>query len=150
MERDIKYMAPGEGPVFHVLGGDVVTVKAVSADTGGSVAVFETLVPSQGGPPPHVHHREDEAFYIVEGEFEFRVGDREVRAITGSFLWAPRDIPHRFRNVGPATGKLLIVVRPAGFERFIEEFSRLPPDVPPDPKAMRAVAQKHVLEFVSD
>ena len=150
MERDIKYLAPGEGTVFQVLGGDVVMVKAVSEDTGGSFSVFETLVPSQGGPPPHVHHREDEAFYVIEGQFEFRVGDRQIRATAGSYLWAPRDIPHRFRNVGETTGKLLIVIRPAGFERFIEAFSRLPPDAPPDWGRMSALAQEYGLEFLEE
>src|SRR4051794_13083003 len=63
MERDVKYLAPGEGPQFAVLGGDLLSLKAAAEDTGGAFAVFETTVPPQGGPPPHIHHREDESFY---------------------------------------------------------------------------------------
>lgn len=149
MEKEVQHVAAGEGRTFHVLGGDRVTIKAVSADTGGTYSLFETTVPPQGGPPPHVHHREDEAFYILEGEFEFHLGDRVILASTGSYLWAPRDVPHRFINLGPTPGKLLIMIRPAGFEAFIEEFSRLPPDGPPDFAAMTAIAQRHGLEFLA-
>jgi quercetin dioxygenase-like cupin family protein len=148
MERDIKHVPAGAGPVFRVIGGDLVTVKAAAEDTGDSFTVFETTVPPQGGPPPHVHHREDESFYVLEGTLTFMVGDQTIHAGPGTFLWAPRDIPHGFRNTGATEAKMLIIIRPAGFERFIEELSRLPVDGPPDFAGMAALAGKYGLEFL--
>jgi mannose-6-phosphate isomerase-like protein (cupin superfamily) len=149
MENQMKHVPPGAGPMFRVIGGDILTVKAAAEDTGGSFTLFETTVPPNGGPPPHIHHREDESFYVIDGEITFTVGDRTVHATPGTFLWAPRDIPHRFRNTGTTDAKMLIIVRPSGFERFIEELSRLPVDGAPDLAGMAAVAERYGLEFVT-
>jgi mannose-6-phosphate isomerase-like protein (cupin superfamily) len=117
-------------------------------DSGGTFSLFETVTPPQAGPPPHVHHREDESFYILEGQFEFTIGDRKIAAEPGTFLFAPRDLPHWFRNVGNTPGKLLITVHPAGLEHFFAEFSELPTDAPPDIAKMTAIGNKYGIEFV--
>jgi mannose-6-phosphate isomerase-like protein (cupin superfamily) len=148
MRGTFKHLAAGEGPVFRVVGGDVVTWKVLSEETGAGYAAWETVVPAGGGPPPHLHRREEEAFYIVEGDFEFIIGGRQVRAGRGAFLLVPRGVPHVFRNVGAMPGKLLVIVSPGGFERFFEEFSRLPAEAPPEPARMQAIGEKYHLEFV--
>jgi len=143
-----KYVAAGSGETFTVLGGDEITIKAGGKDTAGAFTVVETTTPPQAGPPPHIHTREDETFYILDGEFEFHVGGTTIQAETGAFVMAPRNIPHRFQNVGETPGKLLIVCQPAGFENFVEEFATLPPDQPPDFEKMAALGQKYGIEFV--
>ena len=145
---ELKYAAPGEGMTYYVLGGDIVTIKADTRDTGGAYVVLETEVPAQGGPPRHVHRYEEESYYVLEGEFEFHVGERTEMARPGAFLIAPRNVPHHFRNVGLETGRLLVIVKPAGFERFIEEFARLPRDRAVDAELLQEIAQRYGVEFV--
>ena len=90
-------------------------------------AVVETHDQPGGGPPPHIHHREDETFQILEGEYEFSVAGKTIRACQGDTLFAPRDIPHTYRYVGKTPGRLLTVITPAGFEGFFEEIGALSP-----------------------
>ena len=100
------------------------------------------------GPPPHIHHREDESFFVLEGEFEFVVGGQARRAKPGDFLTGPKGVPHFFRNVGQTPGRLLIICRPAGFENFAREFAELPVDQPPDIPRMIEIGKRHGIEFV--
>lgn len=110
-------------PVYSVV-GDRYVYLVTGRETGGACFVFEAFVPPGGGSPPHVHSREDELFYVVEGEFEFVVDGAPVRRTAGGSLFATRGIPHYFRNVGPEAGKLIITVTPAGLEDFFREFGR--------------------------
>ena len=107
-------------PVYSIV-GDRYIFLVTGAQTGGAYAVVEAHVPSGGGPPPHVHHREDEAFHVLEGEFDFDVAGKAVRLRPGEFLLARRDVPHHFKNVGPTEGRMLITVTPAGLENFFAE-----------------------------
>jgi quercetin dioxygenase-like cupin family protein len=74
-----------------------------------------------GGPPPHIHHREDETFQILEGEYEFTVAGQTFVAGKGATIFAPRGIPHTYRYLGQTPGRLMCVITPAGFEGFFEE-----------------------------
>src|SRR3954453_4257742 len=95
----VKHILPKEGKDLWVA-GELVTLKVVGADTDGAFVLLEEVTPSQGGPPPHIHHQEDEVFYVLEGELEFLVGDRTILATAGSAVYGPRDILHAFKNVG--------------------------------------------------
>jgi quercetin dioxygenase-like cupin family protein len=139
---------PGTGVSWRVLGGDIITCKATARETGGTFSLFETITPPRCGPPPHVHHREDELFYIVDGTFEFYVEGKTIRAETGATVLAPRDIPHRFQNVGDTPGKLLILVQPGGVENFFAEFAQFDPDAHPDLDSVKAVALKYGMEIL--
>jgi mannose-6-phosphate isomerase-like protein (cupin superfamily) len=123
-EPETTHVPAGTGEALDVL-GDLVTLKTVGADTGGAYAVWEDTVPPRGGPPPHVHHREDESFYVLEGEFEFfRQGEAPLRAAAGDWVRTPRGVAHTFTNVGQTTGRLLAVAVPAGMERFLAAVGR--------------------------
>jgi quercetin dioxygenase-like cupin family protein len=148
MKKSVLHVPPGKGTSWTIIGGDTITCKASAADTGGDCSVFETTTPPGCGSPPHVHRREDEIFYVLEGEFDFFVGSQTIRAGRGAFLIAPRDIPHRFANVGTAPGKLLITVTPPGIEKFFEELSRLPTDVPPSREQTAEFAGNYGIEFL--
>jgi quercetin dioxygenase-like cupin family protein len=114
---------PGEGPVVGVLGGRM-TFKVRSDQTGGVYAVVEQQVPPGQGPPLHVHRRETEIFYILEGQFEVTLGAQTMAVSAGAMVVAPRDIPHRFRNVGPDSERFLLTFIPGRFAHvFIEAAS---------------------------
>jgi quercetin dioxygenase-like cupin family protein len=116
-------------------GETLAVIKATGADTGGRMAIIEISEPPGAEAPLHVHHREDEAFWVLDGEVTFEVGDVTVTATEGDFAFGPRDVPHRYR-VGPAGCRMLFIVTPAGFEDLVRLIS-VPaetPTLPPDPK----------------
>src|SRR5512145_1359105 len=88
--------------------GDHYTFLVTGEQSGGAYFVMEALVPPGGGPPPHIHTREDETFYIVEGHCSIRLGDRIVTAATGDFVSVPRGTVHCFRNEGTATMRMIV------------------------------------------
>src|SRR5438874_4823008 len=83
--------------------------------------MWEAVVPPGGGPPPHVHSREEEGFYVLEGEVTFRVGEERFVATAGTFANMPVGTPHSFRNEGSHPARMLISVAPAGLERMFFE-----------------------------
>ena len=133
---------PDPRPVYSVV-GDRYVFLATGAETAGACCAFEAHVPPGGGTPPHVHSREAELFYILEGEFEFVVDGAPTRRTAGGSLLARRGIPHLFRNVGETTGKMIITAAPAGLdEYFMEVGDRLEgPNSPPVPMSPEAVAR---------
>jgi len=143
-----------EGESFWSFGG-LATIKASAESTGGRVGVIEMLAPKGAGSPLHVHHREDEWFYITEGELTFWVGGRVIPAPTGAFVYGPRDIPHTF-IVSSAQARFLVVAEPGGFEKFMRELSQPaltptpppPPSAPPDMDLIVATAAKYGIEIL--
>jgi quercetin dioxygenase-like cupin family protein len=100
--------------------GVLATIKATSEQTGSRYTLVEIQAPDGYGSVLHVHHQEDEGFWILEGELTFYVGDQTIKAHPGSFLFGPKDVPHAFTvDSGPA--RLLFVFTPAGFEGLIRE-----------------------------
>jgi len=93
-------LQPGEGETLWAFGA-LATIKASSETTDSRVAVIEHLAPQGAGSPLHVHHREDEWFYVTEGTVTFWVGGKVIEAPAGSFVYGPRDIPHTFLVTSP-------------------------------------------------
>jgi mannose-6-phosphate isomerase-like protein (cupin superfamily) len=144
-----RHLPAEDGRIYHLFGGDQVTLKLTGKETDGAYTLFETVIPPGMGPLPHVHTREEESFCIVKGELEFIIRGQTIRPKAGDVLIAPKDVPHVFRNVGQTPAKMIIVCRPAGFENFIEEFAQIPPDAPADVPRMAAVAAKYGITFVA-
>jgi mannose-6-phosphate isomerase-like protein (cupin superfamily) len=142
--RTVPYvLAPGEmrGNPRSMPG-----VKAGSADTGGALAIFEdALEPWTPGPPLHLHTREDEALYVLEGRLLVQVGEQRHELDAGSFAWIPRDTPHTFAAAGPARTRLLGWVVPGGLEGlFLEQgeyLSRL--HAVPDPAELERIGARY-------
>ena len=111
---------PTAGRTIAVV-GDVYRFLATSEDTNGKYAMWEAIVPPGGGPPPHVHSREEEGFYILEGEITFQIGEERVVATTGMFANMPVGTPHSFKNESNLPAKMLISVAPAGLEQMFFE-----------------------------
>ena len=110
----------GEGRTIAVV-GDVYRFLATGEDTDGKYALWEAIVPPGGGPPPHAHSREEEGFYVLEGEITFHIGADRIVATAGMFANMPVGTPHSFRNESSKPAKMLISVAPAGLEKMFFE-----------------------------
>jgi mannose-6-phosphate isomerase-like protein (cupin superfamily) len=156
--------AHGRKPVFMPTGtapavwgpGDLYSLLATGKETNNTLFQFEAIVPEGGGPPAHVHSREDESFYIVSGTLEIVLGDKIYQSKRGDFVYIPRGTVHRFKNVGRDTAVQLVTFVPAGMEGFFQEVfpevkdrDAAPPPVTEELiKRMNEAAPKYGLEFV--
>ena len=135
-------LGPDEGEALTFL--DIqVTVKASSDSTAGRVSVIEHVAPAGFGSPLHVHRREDEWFYVIEGELTFWVGGRVIAAPAGSFVYGPRDVAHTFEVVSPRA-RFLLVTAPGGFDEFVRALAGRPPE----PETMAAAAAEYGIEIL--
>ncbi|WP_437193305.1 cupin domain-containing protein [Planctomicrobium sp. SH527] len=120
---------PGEGPRIGIV-GDTYRFLATGQETDGKYATFDALVPPGGGPPPHIHTREEESFLVLEGEITFQLGEERIVAGAGTFLNMPVGSLHCFKNESDKIARMLISVAPAGLEQmFLEVGHPLADDV---------------------
>jgi quercetin dioxygenase-like cupin family protein len=132
----------------------LMEIKARAEDTGGALGVVAGTFYDQGyGPPLHVHSREDEAMYVLEGQIRFRVGDDEFVAGPGTWVWQTRGVPHTFK-VESDGARALVIFTPGGLERMFEEGgvpaaeSSEPPQQEYDVEAAAALAKRFGFEVV--
>lgn len=137
----------GGGKQVNILGIPML-IRIHGRDTGGTVSAVESHDVSGGGPPLHIHHREDETFQILEGEYEWTVGGNKFVAKTGATIFAPRDVPHTYRCIGQTQGRLLCVITPSGFEGFFEEIGAMSPEQQQDISRVMEIANKFGLEIL--
>ena len=123
---------PGEGERIWIV-GDTMTFKATGETTGGKLLLFENLTTPGGGPPPHIHTREDEFFFVLDGTFEIRVGEELHVLGSGGYAYVPRGTVHNFRNVAETASRILVGFTPAGIEGFFRESGRPATDDGPAP-----------------
>jgi mannose-6-phosphate isomerase-like protein (cupin superfamily) len=143
----------GEGQSVWSLGGRF-TMKVGEADAGGRFALVEALAFRSTEPPLHIHHKEDEAWYVLDGHMTFYVGDAVLEADAGSFVFGPSGIAHTF-TVDVEPTRVLVFASPAGFEHFALELgdpatSDKPPAglAVPGPDVLGPVAQRYGIEVV--
>jgi quercetin dioxygenase-like cupin family protein len=139
-------ISAGEGKSVNVI-GNALNIRVRGRDTGGVLSVVECVDLPGGGPPPHIHHREDETFQVIEGEYEFTCGGKTFTARKGATIFAPRGVPHSYRYVGNEPGSLMMTLTPAGFEDFFEEVGALTPEQQQIPRVIE-IATKYGLEFL--
>jgi quercetin dioxygenase-like cupin family protein len=133
----------------------LAVIKATAADTGGQMTIVEMTEPPGTEAPLHVHHREDEAFWVLEGDVTFEVGATTIEAHAGDYAFGPRDIPHRY-TVGDAGCRMLFICTPGGFEDLVVGMSEpartrtLPPpsDKEPDMEQIATIAEAHGAELL--
>lgn len=143
-------LAPGKGrsgKVLNVL-GDTAIPKITSEDTGGRYCLLELHTPPGGGTPMHVHHREDESFFVLEGEYQFHAGGHVHRAAPGAFVFGPREIPHRYENIGKIPARMLVFAEPGGIDRMFEEFQGAIAAGRPDMDKIGEICRRYKIEFV--
>ena len=125
-------------------------ILASASDTNGILGAVEVAGPEGAVPPLHVHHREDEAFYVVEGEYSVFVGDDVIAASPGTWVWGPRDVPHGYQ-IHSERGRHLSLTMPGGFEAFFEEVAAIAtPDADPrnEMSRLEAVAARYGVELL--
>jgi mannose-6-phosphate isomerase-like protein (cupin superfamily) len=141
---------PGEGRVIP--GPEGITVKAAGDETGGSIGILEATSPPGFGPPRHIHHANDELFYVLEGTFAFLLGEQVVQAGSGSLVFVPRGTVHAPLVVGPGLGRVLLAFVPGGAERAFDEFAALAAELgglpDPDDLRIRAINERYDSTFV--
>jgi len=143
--RRIHHVAAGGGPCIADARQEM-HLKLTALESGGELTVIEDVIAPQTGPPLHVHARENEAYYVLAGEFEFTSGDDTVRGGPGTFVHSPRGIPHRYFNLGETPGRLLFSFTPGGIEAFFQE---LADKHVTDPKAMTEIALTHGIQMLA-
>jgi mannose-6-phosphate isomerase-like protein (cupin superfamily) len=150
------HVPPGAGDTVFLL-GDTYTTLLSGAQTGGTFAMLEALVPAQTGPPPHIHHAEDETFILLEGVLDFHVADDLHRAEADTVIFVPRGTRHHFTNVGGGLARMLFMYSPAGMEAMFSEIgapgtrgTQAPPLSPSDLVALGSVAEKYRFTIVAD
>ena len=136
-----------QGKRLNVL-GDKQRILLTGEDTGGSYSLIENYNPPGASIPLHLHRNEDETFYVVSGEVDFQINGETVRATAGTTAYLPRNAPHSFTVVGSEPAKMLIMLVPAGLEKYFEELSELPSDAPPDMKRVIEISERYGIEFL--
>ena len=159
-QGQVKYVPAGSGPMYCGP-GDRVTFLVTGAESHGSCFIIEGLAaPRGGGPPPHIHHFEDETFFILEGTATLQAGGREIHAKPGDLIHIPRGTVHSFKNESDKPARALIIISPAGptgMQQFFEESftpatdrSATPPPVSEAlVKRMMEAAARNGLELVA-
>ena len=121
--------------------------KVSSEDSAGACTVFELNALPRSGPFLHVHHREDEWYYVLSGEFLFKAGGEEYNLLTGGSIWLPRGIPHVWANTGTTESKLILMCQPGGFEKFFDEIGNVALDKKNNDK-MKELMAKYGMEIL--
>jgi quercetin dioxygenase-like cupin family protein len=145
---------PGEGRTIGVV-GDVYRFLATGEETNGRYALLEAIVGPGGGPPPHVHSREEEGFYILDGEITFQLGDHRLVATPGMFANVPVGMVHGFKNESGRSARMLISLAPAGLERMFVEVGQplgpgattAPPPTEADIKKLLVIAPRYGVDI---
>lgn len=139
-------LARGEGESLDVI-GDRQTVKVSSQDAGGAFVLVENLNEPGVGIPMHVHHDEDETFYVISGQVEFTIEGRPVVAKAGTTVFLPKGTPHAFRVVGDGPARMLTLLVPGKLEGLFRELATFPAG-PPDPERLAATCAPYGIEFL--
>lgn len=117
--------------------GELAIIHITGKETDGRYAVVELYATKEGVAPWHIHHSEDEAFYIIDGEMTIYVGDKAIKGKPGDFIFAPKDVPHMYTVDTPGHARVMMVFSPAGFEDFVRATS-VPASslIPPPPETV--------------
>jgi quercetin dioxygenase-like cupin family protein len=153
LARAGKHVARNAGKSLW-LTSDLFVFKTTSEDTNGAFSLADVSAGPDFGPPPHIHHREDETFYVTGGSFEFTIGGQTFTAGAGSLVYLPKGVVHEHHAAGGAPATALVLYTPAGVERFIEEAGKPAPDPtarprPPEMPELEkivGIAQKYGIE----
>jgi ketosteroid isomerase-like protein/quercetin dioxygenase-like cupin family protein len=140
------YVNTTEEPPIYFLGLPTI-LRATGQTTNGAFGLVENVMPPGFSSPYHVHHLEDEAFYVLEGEMAFVCDGNWTMAGPGTYVFGPRNIPHGFRVLGDAPARMLLLCAPGGFDQFVVEMSE-PTPAPPDMAKLMAVAAKYSVDIL--
>ena len=141
-------LGPGEGE-SHGVGNSKIVFKATGASTGETFFMSETTIePSFSGPPPHVHRRLHDMFYVLEGTLTFRLGDETVLAPPRTFICVPPGVVHSFSNPSDDPVRFLNLNTPAGWEGYMRDLGAAASAGPLDSEMIGRIASKYDFEPV--
>jgi quercetin dioxygenase-like cupin family protein len=138
-----KVLAQGEGLRLQSGPGRDLVFKVTGEDTGGAFDYFIVEVAPHGGPPLHVHHRQEETIHVLKGQYKIRIGDEVFRCNEGGFAYLPSGVPHAFLNLTDQPGEVIVVYTPGGGHKFYEELGPLSRGGSPDPKLIAELFEKY-------
>ena len=136
-------LAPGEGLRLQSGPGRDLIFKVTGEDTGGAFDYFVVQVAPHGGPPLHVHHKQEETIHVLKGEYKIRIGDEIFHCKEGGFAYLPSKVPHAFLNLTDQPGEIIVVYTPGGGHRFYEELGPISRNGSPDREVIAAVFAKY-------
>jgi mannose-6-phosphate isomerase-like protein (cupin superfamily) len=151
VSRRAAVVRPGEGLSVRWGPAGVIRIIAGAGSTEGSFSICEIIEPPGSGAPLHVHHAEDEAFYVLEGRIELTCGEETLTARAGDFVYAPKDVPHKYVVLGEQRARVLMLFSRPGFEAFFAEGGTpldQPPAGPPDPEGFHRLVRKYDMELL--
>ncbi len=146
------HLGVDEGDAYDFL-STLSIVKANSSATNGGLSVVEIRLPAGFSPPPHIHHNEDEAFYLLRGRIEAQLGDQKIVAEQGAFLWLPRNVLHGFTVSADGPCTILTITTPAGFSEFVAEVgtpttsTAMPEPSEPDIPRLFEISSRYGIEY---
>ena len=153
-QKNAFALTSGEGKKYWFL-GSLMEVKVTGEETNGAFSLLEFNDAPDSSTPLHIHHDEDEYFYVLEGEATFTIGEKTILAKPGTFLFAPRDIAHMYKIEGSKPAKIIMMLVPAGLEKLFIDHSapateyKLPPeDVETDMEKLFADAPNYGIEIL--
>jgi quercetin dioxygenase-like cupin family protein len=138
-----KVLAAGEGLRLQSGPGRDLIFKATGEDTGGAFDFFIVEVAPKGGPPLHVHHKQEEAIHVLRGRYKIRAGDDVFYCEEGGFAYLPSKVPHAFLNLTDEEGEIIVVYTPGGGHRFYQEFGPASRSGTADRAALAAIFERH-------
>src|SRR5512140_1217139 len=138
-----KVLASGEGMRLQSGPGRDLIFKVTGEDTGGAFDYFIVEVAPKGGPPLHVHHKQEETIHVLKGRFKIRIGDSIYYCQEGGFAYLPSNVPHAFLNLTDEPAEIIVVYTPGGGHKFYEELGPLTRNGPPDPKVIGPLFAKY-------
>jgi quercetin dioxygenase-like cupin family protein len=138
-----KVLEPEAGLRLQSGPGRDLIFKVTGEDTGGAFDYFIVEVAPKGGPPLHVHHKQEETIHVLKGRYKIRIGDTTFYLQEGGFAYLPSNVPHTFLNLTDAPGEIIVVYTPGGGHKFYEELGPLTRNGSPDPKIVGQLFAKY-------
>ncbi len=138
-----KVWGPGEGLRLQSGPGRDLIFKVTGEDTGGAFDYFIVEVAPRGGPPLHVHHKQEETIHVLKGQFKIRIGDQTFYLQEGGFAYMPSKLPHAFLNLTDEPAEIIVIYAPGGGHKFYEEFGPVSRSGTADRKTIAALFEKY-------
>jgi quercetin dioxygenase-like cupin family protein len=146
MSKQLVVVKQGEGEKLEAMGAQVKFLCPADK-TDYAWSLMEVTLPKRSGPPPH-HHSWDEAYYVLEGEVRFFIGDSERLVKAGDFLYAPGGMLHGFQSESESPARMLIFDAPAHAESFFRDLDREVRELPRDLAKVPEIGERHQIHFV--
>lgn len=143
-----RVLAPNEGLRLESGPGRDLIFKVTGEDTGGAFDYFIVQVAPKGGPPLHVHHKQEETIHVLKGRFKIRIGDEIFYCKEGDFAYLPSNVPHAFLNLTDEQGEVIVVYTPGGGHKFYEELGPLTRNGKPDHKVVAELFAKYEMTLL--